>query len=139
MFRECLNIENTDHIPWEQLTHWEKTVELFFTPERFEYIESIHGPTSNAYRPIVNERGNRLNSFFPTDYESSGPYVFYIQSDDNIVSSDFRYLSHRGTGIGHFPDLRLDLFFQYPFEEIRLDNVYTFTHLTTPTEDVVLF
>ena len=70
--------------PWDSLTDYEKLVESFLTPERFEFFEYVHGaPQRNFPLHLSNDRKEKLHLFFPTNFDNEAyPYIYYNDLDD---------------------------------------------------------
>jgi hypothetical protein len=85
-FRRCLNCFNKapQFIPygnsettlWESFTVWEQTIETFFTPEQFEFVYNLHGPTLEDFDCKIKDFNFKsLHYFFSTDYLERSSYI----------------------------------------------------------------
>jgi hypothetical protein len=102
---------------WESLTVWEQTIETFFTPEQFEFVYNLHGPTSEDFGYTIEDFNSvPLHFFFPTDYLERLSYIlgygevqeFYIDPYQK-GSKDFQN--------PHLSSLKLD--WEYSFNTLQ--------------------
>ena len=96
-FRERLNIadEATENTPWESLTEYEQSVEIFFTPNKFRYIEHIHGPSIEDFgRTLENTEGERIHLFTSLEYDDEHPYALCEENKESYVQEDLSQRSY---------------------------------------------
>jgi hypothetical protein len=68
--------ENSGTTLWESLTVWEQTIETFFTPDQFEFVYNLHGPTSEDFGCKIKDFNfEPLYYFFPTYYLERPSYI----------------------------------------------------------------
>jgi hypothetical protein len=67
---------NSETTLWESLTVWEQIIEIFFTPEQFEFVYNLHGPTLKDFGCTIEDFNSvPLHFFFPTDYLERPSYI----------------------------------------------------------------
>ena len=73
----------TETTHWESLTVWERNVELFFTPQLFEYDEEVHSPFSEDLgETIIDDDGERFHFFYPLEHDDEYNYAFEFEESD---------------------------------------------------------
>ena len=94
-FRERLNIvdEASEITPWDSLTEFEQSVEIFFTPKSFRYIEHIHGASEEDFgRTLENQDGEKIHLFSSSEYDDEYPYAFHAENKESFIEEN---LTHR--------------------------------------------
>ena len=135
-FRVRRNISD-NWIEWSLLTEHEKGVEVYLTLKIWAPLQEYHSPPNFVCTPMTNIRGESLLVFYPADHESNQVYIYEIDGDvfDEPVHSDYSLKNNKG-GLQLFEENMIGRFFDRLKKQLDL---YTFTRLVTPSNNVILF
>ena len=119
------------------MTEHEKGVEVYHTLKIWAPVEEYQSPPNFVCTPVKNTCEESLSVFYLTDHESNRVYVFEIDGDifNEPIHSDYSPKNNKG-GIQLFEENTIGQFFDRPKKQLDL---YTFTGLVTPSNNIVLF